>query len=201
MTLVEMMITVTVMGFVIAGVLSANFFGLREDRLMESKAGANDTARKGINSIFYDIRSAKGFDVGNMSGTNFVAISNGVAMQGGAVRLYMTVIGTNETVNLTRYILYYYDSGQAASDNGKLWRFNSTNGSATVIVSNLAPPLNFTCEDYLGNTQSVRTYKGVVHTTLQLLQFQYPLTAVGTNGLYDHYKIDVRATPHLPDGQ
>ena len=81
-----------------------------------------------------------------------------------------------------------------------LW-INSTNGTATMMLSNLINTLYFTSENYLGQTQSVRTYKGVVHTTLQFSQFQYPLTPVGTNGLFDYYRIECRATPHIPDGQ
>jgi len=83
-----------------------------------------------------------------------------------------------------------------------LWRYNSTNGaSAKVICSNLINTMYFTSEDYRGTVQTnVRTYKGVVHTTLQFQQFQYPLTAVGSNGLFDYYRIECRATPHIPDG-
>lgn len=199
MTLLEVMIAVAVMGMVIAGVLSANFMGLRQARLMESKAGANDSSRRYVNLLLYDIRSAKGYDIGSMSGTNFVAITNG-NFQGTALKLFVVVGSTNRVIDNTRYLLYYFDTSEAASGNGKLWRQNSTNGVASIVVSNLVNTLYFTSENYLGYTQTVRTFKGVVHTILQFTQFQYPLTAVGTNGLFDYYRIDCRATPHIPDG-
>jgi hypothetical protein len=103
-------------------------------------------------------------------------------------------------VDATRYTLYWFDTSQTNTSNGMLWRQNNTNGAAVVIVSNLINTLYFTSEDYLGNTQAVRTYKGVVHATLQFSQFQYPLTPIGTNGLFDYYRIECRATPHIPDG-
>jgi hypothetical protein len=49
------------------------------------------------------------------------------------------------------------------------------------------------------NQGNGRNYKGVIHVKLQFCQFQYPLTPVGTNGLYDYYKMEFRATPHLPE--
>ena len=199
MTLIEVMIASTVMIAVIAGVMSANFLGLRQAKLMESKAGANDAARRYVNLLLYDIRSAKGYDIGSMSGTNFIAITNG-NFQGTALKLFVVASSTNQVIDNTRYLLYYFDTSQAASGNGFLWRQNSTNGVATIVVSNLVNTLYFTSEDYLGNTQTVRTFKGVVHATLQFTQFQYPLTAVGTNGLFDSYRMDCRATPHIPDG-
>ena len=199
MTLLEVMIAVAVMGMVIAGVMSANFMGLRQARLMESKAGANDSSRRYVNLLLYDIRSAKGYDIGSMSGTNFVAITNGI-FQGTALKLFVVASSTNQVIDNSRYLLYYFDTAQAASGNGVLWRQNSTNGVASIVVSNLVNTLYFTSENYLGYTQTVRTFKGVVHTILQFTQFQYPLTAVGTNGLFDYYRIDCRATPHIPDG-
>lgn len=201
MTLLEMMITVGVMAVVIGGLLSANFLGLREERLMESKAGASETARRSVNQLLYDIKAAKGFDIGTMAGgTNFIAITNGT-FQGTALKLYCIAISSNSVVDPTRYILYYFDTTLAANQDGTMWRLNSTNGAAVMMLSNLMNTLYFTSEDYLGRTQSVRTYKGVVHATLQFSQFQYPLTPVGTNGLFDYYRIECRATPHIPDGQ
>jgi hypothetical protein len=200
MTLVEAMISVAVMSMVFAGVMSAHFLGLREDRLMESKAGANDTARRSINQMLQDIRGAKGYVIGNMSSSNFRAITNG-NLQGGAVQLYSAVLSTNQTIDTSQYVIYYFDTSQVSSGNGKLWCMNSTNTlTPTVVASNLINNMLFTSEDYQGRTQTVRTYKGVVHTTLEFCQFQYPLTAVGSNCLYDYYRIDCRATPHLPDG-
>jgi len=199
-TLVEMMIVVVVMMVVIAGVLSEQYIGMREEQLMESKAGANDTARRSVSQMLADIRGAKGYDIGNTTaGTNFMIVTNG-NLQGTAVRLYTAIISSNQTVNLSNYTQYYFDLSQVANNDGLLWRFTSTSTTPTMVASNLINTLYFTSEDYLGNTQTVRTYKGVIHTTLQFCQFQYPQTPIGTNGLFDYYRMDCRATPHLPDG-
>lgn len=200
MTLVEVMIATTLMGIVMIGILSSNYLGLRENQLMGSKAGASDSSRFAINDLLQDIRAAKGYQIGSVSGTNiFTAITNG-NQQGQALILYPILISTNESIDTTKYILYYYDLSDSANSDGRLWRYISTNQATSVIASNLINTLYFTSEDYSGATQTVRTYKGVIHTTLQFCQFQYPLTTVGSNSLYDYYRIDCRATPHLPDG-
>ncbi len=199
MSLIEMMFTMLLMTVVIAGLLSANFLGWREENLMETKAGANDAARRAVGQLLYDIRAAKGFDIGTMGGTNFTAITNG-NVQGAGLKLYQIVITTNQLIDASRYILYYFDPSQSNNNNGILWKFNSTNGTPAIVVSNLINTLYFTSEDYLGNTQTVRTYKSVVHAQLQFSQFLYPYVPVGSNGLYDYYRMDCRATPHIPDG-
>lgn len=200
-TLIEVMISMALMGLVIAGVLSAQFMGLRQDQLMESKAGINDYSRKAISEMLNDFRGAKGYDIGTAtSAGNFLAISNGNSMQGTAVRLYTAVISTNQTINLTNYTIYYYDTTQASNFDGVLYRCTSSATTPVAVASNLLSPMVFYSENWTGAVQTVRTYKGVIHTTLQFEQFQYPLTRVGTNGLYDYYRIECRATPHLPDG-
>jgi hypothetical protein len=194
------MIATTLMGIVMIGILSSNYLGLRENQLMGSKAGASDSSRFAVNDLLQDIRAAKGYQIGSVSGTNiFTAITNG-NQQGQALILYPILISTNESIDTTKYILYYYDLSDSANSDGRLWRYVSTNQATSVIASNLINTLYFTSEDYSGATQTVRTYKGVIHTTLQFCQFQYPLTTVGSNSLYDYYRIDCRATPHLPDG-
>ena len=199
MTLIEVITASALMMIVVAGVMSAHFFGLRESQLLESKAGANDTARRSVNQLLQDIKAAKGYEIGTVSGTNFTAITNG-NFQGVGLKLYTIIFGTNQAIDPSKFLLYYFDTTASASANGMLWRMNSTSGVPVVTISNLINTLYFTSEDYYGRTQAVRTYKGTIHATFDFCQFQYPLTPVGSNGLYDTYRIDCRATPHLPDG-
>jgi hypothetical protein len=204
MSLVETMIATSLMAtVVIGGLLSANYIGLRESQLVQSKAGASDTSRRMVNGLLTDIRLAKGFNIGNAAGTNFTACNPDTAQTGTAVMLYPVVNTTNQAVDTSQYILYYFDLRDATNNDGWLWRVYNVSGAAvatTVVASNLINSLNFKSEDFRGITQTNRTYKGVIHATLQFCEFQYPLTKVGSNYLYDYYRIDCRATPHLPDG-
>lgn len=198
-TLIEAMLASSIMVLVIAALLSAHIMGLRQNELLESKAGASDTSRRVLNQLPVDIRSSKMWFVGNMSGTNFVANTNITA--GTAIQLCTTTNGSS-------YILYYFDLSNSNNSDGHLLRYISASGSTVLLASNLVNWLgggySFRIEDYNG-TPAVdtgtpgRSYKSVIHTTLQFCQFQYPLTAVGTNALYDYYKIEFKATPHLPE--
>jgi hypothetical protein len=202
LTLVETMISTSLMvGVILLGLFAVHLMGLREVRLLESKAGASDSARRNINQLRNDIYAAKGWQIGSWNGTNFVAVTNGANQQGTALIIYPLIITSNQIVDLSKYIVYYFDSSELANkNNGRLWYYNSTNGVNLISISNLIDPLLFTGENYRGSTQTVRTYKSVIHATFQYSQFQYPLTQVGTNSLFNSYRIDVRATPHLPDG-
>jgi len=194
-TLVEMMFSMGIFVVVIMALLASHLLGLREDQLLESKCGASDSTRRTLQQLPVDIRSAKMWNLGNMSGSTFVANSNGAPQTGTALQLCLTTNGS-------QFVIYYFDSSD--TNNGKLWRnSNSTNWIPVLMTSNLINTLYFTAENYNGviqtNEGTSKAYKNVVHATLQFCQFQYPLTPVGTNGLYDYYRMDFRATPHLPE--
>jgi Tfp pilus assembly protein PilW len=200
-TLVEVMIAGGLSVMVIAAILTANFIGLSETQWVESKAGADNTSRLALDNLERDIRGAKMWFIGNMNGTTFTNIINGTSQQGPALQLFQTTNGSSS------YVIYYFDLTYSNQNNGKLMRLTSSNTTPVVIASNLVNWLNngysFSSEDYNGNiatNDGSRTWKNVIHTTLQFCQFEYPITTVGgTNSLYDFYKMEYRATPHLPE--
>ena len=209
MTLVEVMIAMSLMLVVMGALVAANLIGFQENQYLVAKAGATNTSRNSVNRMLNDIRMAKGFAIGTISGTNFTsfsAITSGL-YQGSAMQLYPILISTNDSIDYTKYILYAFDLSQTNVSNGRLWRYVSTNQVSSVVASNLinipAGGLNsfvFSSENYSGTNQYLPTYKNVIHTTLQFCEFVYPVTMVGSNYLFEYYRIDCRATPHLPDG-
>ena len=196
-TLVEMMFSVSLFMLVVLALLASNLLGLRENQLVQSKCGASDTSRRTLQQLPTDIRSSKMWNIGSMNGSNFVADVNGAQQTGTALQLC-------QTTNGSQYILYYFDLSDTNNSNGKLWRnSNNTNWNPVILASNLINTLYFRAENYNGQIQTndgtSMAYKNVIHTKLQFKQFQYPLTQVGSNCLYDYYQIDFRATPHLPE--
>ena len=197
-TLVEMMFASAILMMVVGALLAAHMIGLREYQLVDSKAGASDTSRTVLNQLPADIRSAKMWKIGNGDSSSFTLIASGSAQQGTALRLFTT------TNNSTPYVQYYFDLSASNSSNGKLMRFTSDNQTPVCLASNLVNWLgggySFAAEDYRGVTATDATaYKNVIHTRLQFCKYLYPLTTVGTNQLYDYYKLEFRATPHLPE--
>jgi hypothetical protein len=202
MTLVEIMIAMSLMLVVMGALVAANLIGFQENQYLVAKAGATNTSRNAVNRMLNDIRMAKGFAIGSISGTNFTsfsAISSGL-YQGTALQLYPILVSTNDSIDYTKYILYSFDLSQTNVSNGRLWRYVSTNQVSSVVASNLINTLFFSSESYSGTNQYLPTYKNVIHTTLQFCEFVYPVTMVGSNQLFEYYRIDCRATPHLPDG-
>jgi hypothetical protein len=201
MTLVEVMIATALMtSCVIGGLIAVNMMGLRYEMLLESKAGASDSARRNITQLKNDIYGAKGWQIGSWNGSTFTPIATGANQQGPALIIYPLIVNSNQIVDLSKYTLYYFDSNDIANNNGRLWYVNTVSGDNRIIISNLIAPIYFTAENYNGTTQSVRQFKGVIHATFNYSQFQYPLTQVNSNTIFNSYRMDVRATPHLPDG-
>ena len=177
---------------VVGALLTAQLVGLRLGQLVDSKSGASDASRRALQQLPVDIHSAKSWQIGSLTGTNFSGITNGT-VQGAALQLCQTSAGT-------QYIIYYFTN--VAANNGVLFRTSTANWNPTVVASNLINTLYFTDENYNGVVQTNfngQSYKGLIHVILQFCQFQYPLTQVGTNGLYDYYKLEFKATPHLPE--
>ena len=189
------MLAGTLMVMVIGALLAAQLMGMRQDQLVQSKCGASDSSRRALQQLPVDIRSAKMWNIGNLSGTTFVTISNG-ALQGTALELCSTTNGS-------QYIVYYFDLSDTNNSNGRLMRTSITNWNPVVIASNLINTLYFQAEDYNGvlqtNSLNSKSYKNIIHVNLQYCQFQYPRTQVGTNGLYDYYKLEFKTAPHLPE--
>ncbi len=196
-TLIEAMFAMSIMVMVVMALMSAHLVGMRQNQLIESKAGASDSSRRTLSKMPEDIRGSKMWLIGNLSSQTFVKITNGL-VRGNALQLYQTTNGSS-------YIRYYFDLTDATNSNGKLLRATDSSLSAPVVMaSNLIDTLYFTAEDFAGvtatNTATSKTpYKSVIHTTLQFKQFQYPLTQVGSNCLFDYYRLDYIIAPHLPE--
>jgi hypothetical protein len=197
-TLIEMIFTMSILVMVIMALLAANYLGMSQSQWVESKCGSSDSSRRLLNQFPVDVKSSKMWFLGNMTGTNFVINTN--SSQGTAVELFLTTNGSQG-------IVYYYDLSNTNNNDGHLLRTVSTNWNPVVVASNLVNWLGngytFNIEDYTGspatNGANNNSYKCIIHLDLQFCLFRFPLTAVGTNGLYDYYKIEFRATPHLPE--
>jgi hypothetical protein len=184
----------SIMAILVLWLVASQLVGFRMGQLVDSKSGASDSSRKALQQLATDIRSCKMWNIGSLSGTNFTGITSG-AVQGSALQLC-------QTTNGSQFTIYYFVNNGA--NNNVLMKTSVANWNPATVCSNLLDDLYFTAEMYNGQIQTnsvnnVNSYKNIIHVTLDFCQFQYPLTQVGTNGLYDFYKLDIRATPHLPE--
>lgn len=188
MTLVEAMVSMGIFSLVAIGLLYSNLFGLRQDELVNSKLGASDESRRAFNRLTREIRSAKKWQVGLGTQTDFTPIANGQSQQGNALQLSFTT----DTNNYTRY---YFNS-----NTSKLYRMQNGGSGFQVIARYLTNNMFFRAEDYLGNIKTDLSYKYVIRVMMEFYQYQYPITKVGGGYYYDYYKLEFKVTPHCPDG-
>jgi len=191
LTLVEMMITMCIFGMVVAGFISLQLFGLHQGQLVESKLGASDQSRKLLERMGWEIRGAKAWDVGNVSGSTFTEVAYGQQLRGTALRIYSLSNNTNT------YVQYYFNTNTRA-----LYRKQSGVTAVKLIANELTNNMSFQAEDYRGvvltNADDSRLWRNCIRVILEFAQYQYPLTQVGPDCLYDYYKLEYKVAPHCP---
>src|SRR2546421_6171188 len=104
-TLVEVMVAMSIMLMALVGVLAVQFFGMKLFELTKSKLGASDDARKAIDLLCTEIRSAKIIKIGNggLGPTNFTECTDNTPQQGSAIQIYAST-------NTNTFVRYYWDS-------------------------------------------------------------------------------------------
>ena len=181
-TLVEIQISMAVIMLVIGGVISSHVFGLKLNEATRAKLSASDAARNAIGKLVNDIRSAKTIEVGSGSFSAFVAVTNGLAQQGSALKIY-------PTTNTASYIVYYWDSSDS-----KLKRAATAATTPKAIAEYLTNSLVFTSENYAGTILTDNQNNRVIGVNMQFYQIQYPITTIGQGGLFDYYQVRTKIT-------
>jgi hypothetical protein len=188
LTLSETMVASMVFSLTVIGLVYCQMFGMRQDQLVNSKIGAAELARMSFNDLANDVRAAKIWQIGNGNLSSFTGIPLGTNQKGNAIKLSMTT-DTNQ------YYLYYFDTNSRA-----LFRGHSGSTAKTCLAQYLTNTMYFQAQNYRGDVQTDLTHKGVINVVMQFCQYQYPITKVGPGYFYDYYKIELRLTPHVPDG-
>ncbi len=188
MTLTEAMVASAVFSLVVLGTVYTQIFCMRFNELASSKMGASDEGRHNFDKLTADIRSAKVWQIGYLSGTNFTAISNTLAQVGTALQLC-------PTSDTNAWVRYYFDTNA-----GQLYRLASGASAPVSMAQSLTNAsglgMSFRAQNYLGSNMFDLQYKYVILTTLEFCQYQYPLTRVGPGNYYDYYRIQFRVGSH-----
>lgn len=191
-TLVELMMGVGMFLAVVVGVMvGLQVFGLRVYTLSATKLTATADARKSLNMLRWQIRSAKVVQVGNYTNGLFSRIADGRPQTGNALEVYFN--GTNNEPNQIP-VVYYQDPGSAEL-------YSSSNGMAQLLASYVTNQHVFTAEDYQANTLTSYDNNPVIRVTLKFYQWQYPIGFIGTNALnaYNHYRLQTRISRRLKE--
>jgi prepilin-type N-terminal cleavage/methylation domain-containing protein len=188
LTLTEMIVASAVFSLTVVGFVYCQMFGMRQDQLVNSKIGSAELGRLSFNDLATDIRAAKIWQIGNGNLTSFTNIPLGTAQQGNALKLSLTT-------DTNKYYLYYFDTNAC-----KLYRGHSGSTFGQCVAQYLTNTMYFRAENFKGDAQTDLTHKGVINVAMQFCQYQYPITKVGPGCYYDYYRMELRLTPHVPDG-
>lgn len=214
-TLVEMMISVTVILMTVIALVSAEIYGSRVYILAATQLAAVDGGRDTMDKIRQQIQSAEGVvSIGNYqwsygSPTNFQTLTIGQNQVGNALRIQP---GNLTNFNLLKpYTLIFLQPGNGTTNfaindaNGHLINTNSllletfdtnynpilTNTIALYVTNQQI----FTAVDYTGNNILTNNADNqLIQVTLFFSQWEYPIAIIGTNDLnaYNYYRLQTR---------
>lgn len=180
--MVEMMVAMSVLLLVLAGILSSHVFGMRMFQISRSKLGASDEARKAISMLVQEIRTAKLVKLGDGTLTKFTEVGINSPQKGSAIQIYPST-DTND------FVRYFWDSGDK-----KLKRTTDATNSVAVVANSITNSLVFTAEDFQGNILTNNENNRVIGLTLQFYQIQYPIVLIGPGQYYDYYQLRTKIT-------
>ena len=181
-TLPEILIAMTVFVLLLAGILSANLFGLRMFQVNATKLKATEWSRRTFGEITDKIHSCNTVSVGNMTtNSDFVGLLDGETQEGTAIEI-------QPTTNTASLIYYFVNS----SDETFRRTVVAPGGTNTVILADsVTNTIIFTAESLRdGNFQMLTNKQNnrVIHLKLEFYQPEHFM--VGP----DYYKLETSVT-------
>ena len=209
-TLVEMMVSLAVLGLVILMTVGTQIYASRVYTLSATKLNATSTARMALNDIRDKIREGQIVNIGNYIWTggdpalDFTPIADGSPQQGNALIIYPSAASTN---TFTLMFLQpgsgtNFSPGTPSSTNSLI--LEAYNNGALVesneVANFITNQIVFSATDYTGTnilTQNVNNR--VIQVQLFFSQWEFPIAHIGTNtyNAYDYYRLQTRVTRRL----
>lgn len=178
----ELMVAMSLIMMVMAGVISAHLFGVRLFEITKAKLGANDEARRAISLLIDEIRTAKLVKIGAGSLSSFAEVSPTAEQKGSAIQVY-------QTTDTNQFIRYFWDAADS-----RLKRTTNGSTAVSIVANSITNQLVFTAEDYKGRILTDNENNRVIGLTLQFYQIAYPIVQIGPGGYYDFYQLRTKIT-------
>ena len=182
-TLPEILIAMTVFLLVVAGIITANLFGLKMFQVNVTKLNVTTWSRETVQKITAEVHACDTVYVGNIT-TNgvFEGLLDGETQQGTALLIYPT---TNTNNN---YIVYFINP----SDETFRQTVATLSGTNTVILADsVTNTIAFSVQNFSGTVLTNNENNRVIHLTLEFNQpARFMLGA-------DYYKLETSMTRRL----
>jgi prepilin-type N-terminal cleavage/methylation domain-containing protein len=209
-TLVEMMVSIAVFSLVVLVTVAMQVYAARVYTLAATKLTATEDARKTMNDIRDQVRSARLVYVGNYvyntgnPPSDFSPMTNGDLQEGNALMIYPNT-STNSFTLVYLQPGYKSNNFSAFGSNGGPLGTNSlllvtfTNGGLQVsndIADFVTNQIVFDAENFEGSMLSSNQNNYVIHLTLNFSQWEYPIAYIGSNSFnaYDYYQLNTVMT-------
>jgi prepilin-type N-terminal cleavage/methylation domain-containing protein len=160
-TLPEILIAMTVFGFVVAGILAANLFGMRMVQANETKLSATEWSRNTFGKITDEIRTCNFISILNVdTNGNFTGLLPGEAQQGNALQIY-------PTTNTDSFTIYFVN----LSDETFRKMVATLSGTNTItLADSVTNAIIFRAQDFSGTVLTNNQNNEVIHLALDFYQ-------------------------------
>ncbi len=178
-TLPEILIALTVFMLLLAGIVSANLFGLRMFQVNQTKLQATEWSRNTFGKITDEIHTCNNVSVGNMTTNDlFEGLLPGETQQGTAIEI-------QPTTNTAHLIHYFMDPSDETFRRTEI----SSNGTSTFIIADsVTNTLVFSAQDFTGQVLTNNQNNQVIHLILEFYQPQRFMQGP------DYYKLETSVT-------
>jgi prepilin-type N-terminal cleavage/methylation domain-containing protein len=181
-TLPEIMSVMALFSLLLLALISSQLMGIKMYRISESKLTATASGRRALDQVRDEIRSGKVLMVGNGSSSTFTPSADNQPNIGNAVQIYATT-------NTNTFVRYFLDA-----NDDRLKRVKSGSTNVQVIANYVTNDIAFRAEDFRGQVLTNNQNNRVIRMVLEFYQWEFPVATVGTNGLYDYYRLQTRIT-------
>ena len=181
-TLPEIMSVMALFSLLLLALISSQIMGIKMYRISESKLTATASGRRALDQVRDEIRSGKVLLVGNGSSSTFTPSADNQPNIGNAVQIYATT-------NTNTFVRYYLDA-----NDDRLKRVKSGSTNVQVIANYVTNDIAFRAENFRGQVLTNNQNNRVIRMVLEFYQWEFPVATVGTNGLYDYYRLQTRIT-------
>ena len=164
-TIPELMVALTIFGFVTIGIIFAHLYGLAMFRITETSLKATASARKVSAKLTEEIRTCSDMEIGEVKlvgGINkFVGLLSGEKQQGSAIAIY-------PTADHSKYILYFI---KLTPPDQTFRRTTEQPGSAVILAESITNTMVFRAENPItGQVLTNALNNRVIHFNLEFYQ-------------------------------
>lgn len=154
-TIPELMVALTIFGFVTLGIIFAHLYGLTMFHITETSLTTTTAARQVVAKLTDEIRTCNNTLIGNVKNGAFVALLNGEKQEGNGLAIY-------PTANASNFIIYFVNSADQT-----LRRTTDKTNSTLILAQSITNAVVFRAENHLGQVQTNKLNNRVIHFDLE----------------------------------